>query len=625
MLATVAMAALLLAAGPAVAEDTPTLVRDVKTGRYLLGTLDPKKPEGDYVQPDTQIEPSVAVNPANPDNVVAVYQEGRIDSGGDATNGYATSFDGGKTWKFGELPGLTTFPGQNGPFERASDAVVAFGPDNLVYANSLVFDKTVNNGTRSAMAVNVSKDGGRTWGPPVFFQDDNIGGTNDKNWIVVDLSEEAGHHYGRVYVVWDRIAPVVYDYCDHDCDKLENWLPNLQTVSGLVFAGQGLGAYPIVTKSGGLGMALTMIQGALPISPLVTDQPDLEEVAEEGQESFIYAPAAGTTPWPAPLQFLPPVEIAINRSAGTPAQRGPDGIPSAVANRKTGTLHVVWDDARGRSDGANDVVISSSTDDGTTWSAPQPVSPGPRDNHVNHYGASIDSGPDGTLHIAYRTRNQGEPFSPYIDSYYQQSRDDGKTWSAPLKINLQTSDMRYGAFSRGGTFEGDYDQIATIAKSSYFVRCQGAPEFPGEPATLSPAEGGRAMSFDDELRGHQHQSCWVALIKDLPPGSSVDVPAPTPPAAGGSTTAKPLRLTLTRRRLPGRRLRVRLGGAIRGAVSSVSFYVGKRRIGRDSKPPFEHVVTVVRRHSALVVRAVVVLSDGRRVTLRRTLVRRSRS
>ncbi len=128
-------------------------------------------PIQDYIQPDTQIEPSIAVNPANPKNAVAVYQEGRIADGGDATNGFATTFDGGKTWKYGELPGLTTYPGQGGVMERASDAVVAFGPNNLVYANSLVFDWNVNDGLRSGITVNVSKDGGKSWGPPVYLQD----------------------------------------------------------------------------------------------------------------------------------------------------------------------------------------------------------------------------------------------------------------------------------------------------------------------------------------------------------------------------------------------------------------------------------------------------------------------
>src|SRR4051794_13501123 len=125
----------------------PVLVRDSKTGRDTLGskiTVGPD-PIQDYIQPDTQIEPSIAVNPANPKNAVAVYQEGRIADGGDATNGFATTFDGGKTWKYGEIPGLTIYPGQGGTLERASDAVAAFGPNNTVYANSLVFDLTQGN------------------------------------------------------------------------------------------------------------------------------------------------------------------------------------------------------------------------------------------------------------------------------------------------------------------------------------------------------------------------------------------------------------------------------------------------------------------------------------------------
>src|SRR4051812_13887436 len=198
----------LLAAAPASA--VPTLVRDIKTGVWRGGTNNPTAPEADYVQPDTQIEPSIAVNPANPDNAVAAYQEGRIDSGGDATNGFATTFDGGGTWIHGELPGLTTYGrgtplDQGGHFERGSDAVVAFGPHNTVYANSLIFNSgqatdfaegVAGGGLRSAIAINVSYNGGRTWSPPVIFQDDDLGGLNDKNWIVVDNGTGAGHTPG---------------------------------------------------------------------------------------------------------------------------------------------------------------------------------------------------------------------------------------------------------------------------------------------------------------------------------------------------------------------------------------------------------------------------------------------
>src|SRR3954452_16481328 len=110
----------------------PTLLHDAQAGRQSAVI------NGKQEQPDTTTEPSIAVNPADPKNVVTGYQMGRVDGGGDASNGYATTFDGGKTWKYGTIPGLTVRNG--GDFDRASDAVVAFGPHNHVYYSSLVFN-----------------------------------------------------------------------------------------------------------------------------------------------------------------------------------------------------------------------------------------------------------------------------------------------------------------------------------------------------------------------------------------------------------------------------------------------------------------------------------------------------
>ena len=471
-------------------------MRDVRTGSDALGSLTPAAPDPiqDYVQPDTEIEPSIAVNPANPKNVVAVYQEGRIADGGDATNGFATSVDGGKTWRTGELPGLTTYPGQGGMFERASDAVVAFGPNNLVYANSLVFDFNTNEGLRSGIAVNVSKDGGLHWGPPVIIQDDSLGGTNDKNWIVVDMGKGPGHHFGRVYVVWDRIAPVVYDYCDHDCDKLANWLPDLQTIPGLVFPGQGIGAYPVVMKNGGLGIVMDTLTGGVPVPPGPAE-PDFVPGSEE--LVFISAPEAGSTPYPAPLAFLPPVDIAANLSNGVPAQRASDGLPAAAVDPSSGTLYAAWDDGRYRADGTNDAVLSRSFDGGFTWTVPQRVNPGSTTNHLDHYNVTIAVGSGGTVHVAYRQRDEsgaGPLYTPVIDTYYQESFDGGDTFTTPLKVDSVPSNPYYDAFSRAGSFEGDYNQTASSGGYTYVVRCQGRPAFTGEPPALTPNPTARTRS-----------------------------------------------------------------------------------------------------------------------------------
>lgn len=56
--------------------------------------------------------------------IVAAFQAGRFADGGSSNNGWATSTDGGLTWKTGFLPGATQFTG--GPYTRVSDPVVTY-------------------------------------------------------------------------------------------------------------------------------------------------------------------------------------------------------------------------------------------------------------------------------------------------------------------------------------------------------------------------------------------------------------------------------------------------------------------------------------------------------------------
>src|SRR5215470_192596 len=110
---------------------------------------------------DTQVEPFIAVDPNDPSVVVAVFQQGRFDAGGCVDTGFATSHDGGRSWATGNLPGLTVAVG--GPFQDASDPVVAIGPDGAVYAQSLVSSFSI---CRSGIAVQRSDDGGLSFKPP---------------------------------------------------------------------------------------------------------------------------------------------------------------------------------------------------------------------------------------------------------------------------------------------------------------------------------------------------------------------------------------------------------------------------------------------------------------------------
>src|SRR5437764_617314 len=175
---------------------------------------------------DTEAEPDVAVDPNDPDIVVAVFQQERFDqSGGCVVPGFATSRDGGLTWIAGSLPGLTV--ATNGPFDRASDPAVAIGADGAVYAQTLPFDV---RDCRRALAVQRSDDHGLSFDAPVLVQDDSSCAVfNDKSWIAVDTFP-ASPHYGRVYSVWDRI----------DSDGLNDIVMSISTDGGASWGPLGL-------------------------------------------------------------------------------------------------------------------------------------------------------------------------------------------------------------------------------------------------------------------------------------------------------------------------------------------------------------------------------------------------
>jgi hypothetical protein len=269
-------------------------------------------------------------------------------------------------------------------------------------------------------------------------------------------------------------------------------------------------------KGGGLGIVMDTLSGGIPVPPSNSDEPDVEP--GDSELVFIAAPEAGATPYPAPLTFLPPVDIVSNQSAGTPAQRASEGLPAAAVDPDSGAIYAVWDDSRFRKDGTNDAVLSVSANDGLTWSTPQRVNRGATDNHLDHYNVVVAVGDGGIVHVAYRTRDEsgkGPLYAPVIHTYYQESGDGGKTWTNALRVDATPSNPYYGAFSRDGTFEGDYNQIASASGYTYIVRCQGAPASDRERRALTPnPDGSDTLVLTEKGKGHQHQSAWVALVRN---------------------------------------------------------------------------------------------------------------
>src|SRR5580692_12026386 len=86
--------------------------------------------------------------------MVAAFQVARVDDGGGADIGFATSTDGGKTWTYGYLPGLTVNY-KHGTNQAASDASVVYDAKHGVWLFSSL--PIANSGVN--VAVSRSKDG----------------------------------------------------------------------------------------------------------------------------------------------------------------------------------------------------------------------------------------------------------------------------------------------------------------------------------------------------------------------------------------------------------------------------------------------------------------------------------
>jgi hypothetical protein len=129
-------------------------------------------------------------------------------------------------------------------------------------------------------------------------------------------------------------------------------------------------------------------------------------------------------------------------------------LPSVAAD-SNGTLYAVWSDCRFRTACAvNDLVLSTSAD-GMTWTAPTRIS---TINSAFIPGLAADPLHPGALALVYAhyygsCLTQG-PCTLGIN--FEQSRDGGKTWTAPQRLDAQPFSTNWLPRAEGGRMVGDY-------------------------------------------------------------------------------------------------------------------------------------------------------------------------
>jgi hypothetical protein len=396
-----------------------------------------------------EVEPSVAVDPTNPEHLVGVWQQDRWSNGGSNGIGAAASFDGGATWKlstprFGRCGGGTAASGAD--YDRATDPWVTIAADGTVFQVALVFDST---SPRNAVLASRSSDGGLTWSDPTVLRVDNDPDVfNDKDAITADPTDP-----GRVYAVWDRLTGQTQP--TKPIGTGPTWFARTT-------AGVWEPARPIFDP-GIDAQTIGNVIGVLPDGTLL-DVFDLitmsSSMAPINMLAVIRSADRGMT-WSAPTVIAPMRGMGVQDPNNHVGVRSGTDLPEIAVDRTTGAVYLVWQDAPAA--GVPDaVMLVRSLDGGASWSAPVVVNGAPQ---AAAFTPSVAVAADGTVGVMYydlRDARSTDPDTFRVTAWLATSRDRGATWSD--EALSQPFDLR-PALLQDVYFLGDYQGLTAAGNA----------------------------------------------------------------------------------------------------------------------------------------------------------------
>ena len=394
-------------------------------------------------QPGYFTEPAIAVNPNNPQQVVAAFQD----------NAHVSySVDAGRHWE--------AATGVAPPNYRVSgDVSITYDNHGHAFLCYIAFDKlgTVNywahGATRNGIFVRRSLDGGRTWEAdhvPVAEQLTEPGiPFEDKPYIVADEGDDP--YGGYLYVGWTRWT--IEDsqiLLSRSTDGGKTWSKPIE-----IDHHRGLPRDDNGANEGFDGV--------------VAPDGALYTVWADGDHILLTTSHDGGASFDAPRSIIDTAPIMfkvedVDRSNGFPQ--------IAIDPRgggRGGRLVVAWSDYR---NGGVDVFCSTSEDHGQTWSPALRVNSDPIHNGADHFFQWMNVDPkSGAVYLVFYDR-RGDPTNRKSTLTLARSTDGGRTFS-----NYAWTDEPFDAQD---AFIGDYTGIASFNDRVYGVWTEQRPGSPNE-------------------------------------------------------------------------------------------------------------------------------------------------
>jgi hypothetical protein len=425
---------------------------------------------------NSEVEPWVEVNPTDPSNIIAVWQQDRWSNGGARGLLTAVSHDGGATWDttfphFSTCAGGT--PANGGNYERSSDPWVSFSPNGDAYQISLSVNLV--NDPATAILVSKSSDGGDSWSEPITLARDPSGVApflfNDKESITADPNDA-----NYAYAVWDRLrfpsdranfnAQHAFSFrgdaiFSRTTDGGATWEP-----ARAIFAPRKLqstiGHQIVVRPTGELIDLFTLFQGS-------GNNPPGASLA------MMRSTDKGAT-WSAP-QVIDKIRFigAFDPDTGRPI-RAEGFVPEVAVDPNNGNLYATWQDTR--FSGVDQIAFSMSTDGGDTWSDPVKVSQTPPNADPGNQQAwvpAVHVAADGTIAVTYydfrsNTPDPGVPTDHWMVHCHPSATTTcaaAGDWGDELRLTDTSFDVEQLPFARGpfGYFVGEYEGLSSTGNT----------------------------------------------------------------------------------------------------------------------------------------------------------------
>lgn len=431
----------------------------------LHGQALPKAPAAEVFtlnpKPGYFTEPAVAINPQNPEQVVAVFQD-------NASAAY--SEDSGHSWKIAEGVAPSNY-------RISGDVSTAFDNQGHSFICYIAFDKLGSfnywghGATRNGVFVRRSLDGGKTWDAkhvPVAEQASTPGVPfEDKPYIVSDTSKS--RHAGNLYVGWTRWtltnSLIMFS---RSTDDGQSWSPAIE-----IEREPGL---PRDDNGAAEGFAGAVGPDGRLYAIWSENDDILLTTSRDGGKTFSRA---------RPIIHTAPIMFAVQ------ALERANGFPQIAIDPKSHRLYVTWSDYR---NGDLDVFCSTSTDGGKKWSAPVRVNNDPVHDGAEQFFQWLAVDPiDGSANVVFYDR-RGQTDTRKQTVTLARSTDGGSSFQNYAWTNE--------AFDAEGVFFGDYTGIAASGGRVYGVWTEKPAPAPEAESKSSP-ENKSAEEKKDEKSDSQ--------------------------------------------------------------------------------------------------------------------------